>query len=214
MVKKNLSIVSPLAAYCNSERSSGACENPRTPSIASRLAAGSSVTRFNPTTRSTASRLAAGSSVTRFNPASGFTLIELMIVVMIIAIIAAIAIPSYQAYVRRAEASQAVQGAQQIAALLERHKARNFGYQGFNLTTAGVVAPRTYSFDLKDGADTARTLNDSADPPVSGRTWALKGITDNPQNYNFLMTSTGIRCKNKTAANVSYTSCGVGSEPW
>lgn len=144
----------------------------------------------------------------------GFTLIELMVVLIIIAIIAAIAIPSYQAYSRRALAAQMQQEMQRISVLLERHKARNFSYKGFNLSTQGIVAPRTYIFDLKDGADTARTLNDSADPPVSGRTWALKGITDNPQNYNFLMTSTGLRCKNKTKANVVYTGCGVGSEPW
>lgn len=206
-MKKNLSIVSPLAASCNSERSSGACANPRTPSIASRLAAGSSVARFNPATRSTASRLAAGSSVTRFNPASGFTLIELMVVVMIIAIIAAIAIPSYQAYVRRAVAAQAQQEMQRIATLLERHKARNFSYIGFSLAAQSV---QTYSFELKDGA----TGNADLATTTSGRSWVMKATTNNAQNYNFLMTSTGIRCKNKTAANVSYTSCGVGSEAW
>ena len=56
---------------------------------------------------------------------SGFTLIELMVVVVIVAIFAAIAIPSYQEYVRRAVASQAQQEIQRLATLLDRHKARN-----------------------------------------------------------------------------------------
>ena len=44
----------------------------------------------------------------------GFTLIELMVVVVIVAIFAAIAIPSYQNYVRRAEASQVQQEIQRL----------------------------------------------------------------------------------------------------
>ena len=162
----------------------------------------------HPATRSIASRLATRPSVARFNRVSGFTLIELMVVVIIIAIIAAIAIPSYQAYARRAVAAQAQQEMQRTAALLERNKARNFSYKGFVLSAQSV---QTYSFDLKDGADTSKLLTAT---DADGRTWTMKATTSNAQNYNFLMTSTGIRCKNKTAANISYTSCGTGSEAW
>lgn len=150
----------------------------------------------------------------------GITLIELMVVLIIIAIIAAIAIPSYQAYVRRALAAQMQQEMQRISVLLERHKARNFSYKGFDLSTQGVVAPRTYSFDLKDATTTTTAAKGSGNGKLlsatdaSGRSWVLYGITSDAQNYNFLMTSTGLRCKNKTKANVVYTGCGVGSEPW
>jgi type IV pilus assembly protein PilA len=44
----------------------------------------------------------------RFNRGSGFTLIELMIVVAIIAILAALAFPAYQNYVIRAQVSEGV----------------------------------------------------------------------------------------------------------
>jgi type IV pilus assembly protein PilE len=154
---------------------------------------------------------AARTNVARLQCASGFTLIELMVVVVIVAIFAAIAIPSYQGYARRAQASQTVQGMQQIAALLERNKARNLSYKGFDLSAAGVTAGRTYTFDLKDAADTTKSL---MEPSALGRGWVLKATTSNNQNDNFLMTSSGIRCKNKTAANVSFTDCGTGSEPW
>lgn len=161
----------------------------------------------NHAARNIAPRLVAKASIARLNPASGFTLIELMVVVIIIAIFAAIAIPSYQVYARRVVASQVEQEMQRIAMLLERHKARNFSYKGFSVTAKTI---QTYTFDLKDGA----TGNANLATTTSGRTWVMKATTDNVQNYNFLMTSTGIRCKNKSAANVSYTSCGVGSEPW
>lgn len=143
---------------------------------------------------------------------NGFTLIELMIVVVIIAILAAIALPSYQAYARRALAVQAQQEMQRIAASLERHKARNFSYQGFDLSAQNINLPNTYnSFDLKDGTDTTKLL--SATDAV-GLSWALKATTTDPKNFNYLMTSSGIRCKNTTGANITYTTCGTGSEAW
>jgi len=62
----------------------------------------------------------------------GFTLIELMAVVVIVAIFAAIAIPSYQAYTRKAIAAQAQQEIQRLAEQLERHKGKNFSYLNFD----------------------------------------------------------------------------------
>ncbi|NKG35904.1 type IV pilin protein [Acinetobacter junii] len=150
----------------------------------------------------------------------GFTLIELMVALIIIAITAAIAIPSYQAYARRALAAQMQQEMQRISVLLERHKARNFSYKGFDLSTQDVDAPRTYTFDLKDGATTTTAAKGAGNgrllsaTDASGRSWVLYGTSSDAQNYNFLMTSTGLRCKNKTDANVISTGCGTGEEPW
>lgn len=59
---------------------------------------------------------------------SGFTLLELMVVVAIIAIIAAIAIPSYTQYIRKSHRADALQRMQQIALSQERFRAENPGY--------------------------------------------------------------------------------------
>ncbi len=142
---------------------------------------------------------------------NGFTLIELMVVVVIVAIFAAIAIPSYQAYIRRAETSKAQQELKRIATLLERHKARNFSYKGFDLSAQTLSTPRTYSFELKDGTDTTKLLNATN---AGGHTWVLKATTTDAKNYNYLITSTGIRCRNLTAANITFTGCGTGGEAW
>ena len=147
----------------------------------------------------------------------GFTLIELMIVVVIVAIFAAIAIPSYQTYIRRAQASQAQQEVQRLASELARWKSRNFSYQGFNLTAKTVP---NYNFEIKDGTDTNLTLNEqdaNQQYKAAGQSWVIKAISSNENNFSLLMASTGVQCKNKTKANITYTSCGSaanGSEGW
>lgn len=75
---------------------------------------------------------------------SGFTLIELMAVVVILAIFTAIAIPTYREYILRGHLAQAQQEMQKLAEQLERHKAKNFSYKGFDAAylykdKAGVV---------------------------------------------------------------------------
>ena len=147
----------------------------------------------------------------------GFTLIELMIVVVIVAIFSAIAIPSYQTYIRRAQASQAQQEVQRLASELARWKSRNFSYQGFNLTAKTVP---NYNFEIKDGTDTNLTLNEqdaNQQYKAAGQSWVIKAISSNENNFSLLMTRTGVQCKNKTKANITYTSCGSaanGSEGW
>lgn len=76
--------------------------------------------------------LATRSSYARLNRVSGFTLIELMIAVVVVAIIAAIAMPNYMQYMERRDLAIARQEALKIAAELERFKAKNFSYRGFD----------------------------------------------------------------------------------
>ncbi|WP_432468945.1 pilin [Agarivorans sp. Z349TD_8] len=53
------------------------------------------------------------------NKQSGFTLIELMIVVAIVAILAAVALPAYQNYTRKARYTDIISGAQGIKTTVE-----------------------------------------------------------------------------------------------
>ena len=146
---------------------------------------------------------------------NGFTLIELMVVVVIVAIFAAIAIPSYQGYVRRSLASQAQQEMQRLATLLDRHKARNFSYQKFATTSvtlpAGAMGSAIkYTLTIKDGDDPDLDLTDA---DALGRNWAIKAETSDPKNFNYLLSSNGLRCKSTTKTLVDFT-CENGSEPW
>ena len=66
---------------------------------------------------------------------SGFTLIELMIVVAVIGVLAAIAIPNYNEYVVRSRITEALSALSQMATKLEQHFQDNRSY-----TTACAVA--------------------------------------------------------------------------
>lgn len=71
--------------------------------------------------------------------AAGFTLLELMIVVVVVAILAAVALPSYRDYILRSQLAEAHTNLADVAAKLEQHFQDNRTYAGG--CAAGTVAP-------------------------------------------------------------------------
>lgn len=157
----------------------------------------------------------------KFN--QGFTLIELMLVVVIIAIFAAIAIPSYQHFVQRANVAQAQQEMQKIAEQLQRYKSRNFSFKGFNASylypnnsvfndsTQTLNFNSKYTINIVDNMTGNPLLTDSS---ALGQGWAIKAESSDVKNFSLLLTNTGIRCKNITVDNITYDDCNEGGDTW
>ncbi|BCD99522.1 type IV pilin protein [Marinagarivorans cellulosilyticus] len=81
----------------------------------------------------------------------GFTLIEVMIVVVIIAILAAIALPSYQDYIERSRRVDARETLTRIATLQERHFFQDSTYSATLDGMGGAASPEGwYNITLED----------------------------------------------------------------
>ena len=76
---------------------------------------------------------------------TGFTLIELMIVVAIVGIVAAIAYPSYTSSMSAGARSAAQADLMALASAMERHNASTFTYNGAAANGANLGAPAIFA---------------------------------------------------------------------
>jgi type IV pilus assembly protein PilE len=127
---------------------------------------------------------------------SGFTLIELMIVVVIVGILAAIAYPSYARYVEKARRADAKSALLDASQRLERCYTQTNSYDHEDCPDLPVLSPDGHY--LVDATDlTATTFALEADPNGTGTT----GQQSNSPCGTFTFDSVGNRGDNGSTAD-------------
>jgi len=141
----------------------------------------------------------------------GFTLIEMMIVLVIIAILASIAVPNYQGYLRRSACEDAKGTLIGAANVMERFRAQNNTYPtvansaaALGAYAASPVDGETKQTDIVITASNANSYTLRATPRATGRLNGLGTLT---------ITSAGVRggtgqLFNAAAVPPTWANCG------
>lgn len=158
----------------------------------------------------------------------GFTLLEMMTVVMMVAILATIALPSYQEYARRAALAESQSMMLAIAEDLGRYRGKNLTYRGYTLEDGlsadnrVIYVPKgsslsnyKYRVELVDGAVRSAALNNT----TRGQQWFMVATPNSSNDIlkkgeSMLITSAGVRCKTKSTLTTSSANCGSDGVIW
>jgi type IV pilus assembly protein PilE len=93
---------------------------------------------------------------------SGFTLIEVMVVVAIVAILSAIAVPAYTRYIQRGDLVEGTQALSQYRVQMEQYYQDNGKYSDTAGTSCGIGAPTLVYFTLACVLNTAQAYTATA----------------------------------------------------
>ncbi len=135
---------------------------------------------------------------------TGFTLIELMIVVVILGILAAIAYPSYQGYVERTNRADMMAEMQQIASRIEANKInyRRYDRIPLNVVLKGALAANGSVNFPSTGTSlytVSATPRNAANTQLAGRNWTITAIpiagSRMSADGTLTLASTGQKCR-------------------
>jgi type IV pilus assembly protein PilA len=151
----------------------------------------------------------------------GFTMVELMVVLIILGILVAVAAPMYFGNTRRAKASEAVAAMGTIRQVLREYRISNGNYFDVvaNGTTGNIQNPLPSSVVAATGvttpANAGAAVNVGVSQYFSNGAFTVDAINQpvgpftNPTSVEFIITATGDAATNNQCSAAGSTNCAV-----